>query len=298
MMPPHTILSAVDFSDASRASLHCSARLAATCGAALHVVHAIDPLLAIAARTRHIDLVADTRTELELFCHNASLPAGVPVTLHPVVGSAAAAICDTAETLGADLIVAGSRGLSGLNRLVMGTTVEHVIRRAHTSVLVVPGRCPADDITEWGPVIAAVDDPERIDGMVVAAGVLARQLAAPLHLVHVVSPIPVSARWKADADALLHARTDEARRALAAAVKRLDRVEPANVHVPNGTVADALAAEAGRHTKTLPVLVMGRAKPGHGPAPGSVASRVIARATAAVLVYLESRESGTARTAS
>jgi hypothetical protein len=81
-------------------------------------------------------------------------------------------------------------------------------------------------------------------------------------------------------------------------VKRLDRVDPANVHVPNGTVADALAAEAGRHTKTLPVLVMGRAKPGHGPAPGSVASRVIARATAAVLVYLESRESGTARTAS
>jgi hypothetical protein len=36
----------------------------------------------------------------------------------------------------------------------------------------------------------------------------------------------------------------------------------------------------------MPLLVLGRAAPGHGPAPGSVASRVIARATAPVLVYL------------
>jgi len=40
-----------------------------------------------------------------------------------VIGSPAAAICETAAALGADLIVAGSRGLSGLNRLMMGTTV-------------------------------------------------------------------------------------------------------------------------------------------------------------------------------
>jgi hypothetical protein len=42
----------------------------------------------------------------------------------------------------------GSLGLSGLNRLVMGTTVAHVIRRARTSVPTVPGRCPADEVAE------------------------------------------------------------------------------------------------------------------------------------------------------
>jgi hypothetical protein len=63
-------------------------------------------------------------------------------------------------------------------------------------------------------------------------------------------------------------------------------VAPQNVHVPGGSVADALAAEAGRYPDTMPLLVLGRARPGDGHAPGSVASRVIARATALVLVYL------------
>ena len=292
MLPPRTILSAVDFSDASRASLHCAARLAASCGAALHVVHAIDPLLAAAARAHHIALTADTRDELDTFCRDAILPSAAAPVLHVVIGSAPDAICDTAATIGADLIVAGSRGLSGINRLMMGTTVEHVIRRAHISVLTVPGRCPGEDVNDWGPVVAAVEDPDHPDGVVAAAATLAGRLGAALHLVHVVPPLGVPARWRAEADAELHDRTDEARRKLAAAVRRLDGVDPANVHVPNGTVADALAAEASRHTRSLPILVMGRAEPGRGPAPGSVASRVIARATAAVLVYLESREPG------
>jgi hypothetical protein len=131
-------------------------------------------------------------------------------------------------------------------------------------------------------VVAAIEDPAHGDGVVTAAAVLARRLEAPLHLVHVVPPLGVPARWKAEADAVLHARTAEARRQLAATVRSLYGVDPSNVHVANGTVADALAAEGGRHTQSLPILVLGRAEPGHGPAPGSVASRVIARATAAV----------------
>lgn len=292
MIPPRTVLSAADFSDASHASLHCAARLAARCGAALHVMHAIDPLLAVAAKAQHIDLPADTRAELVTFCREAGLPSAVTPALHVVVGPAPAAICDTAAAIGADLVVAGSRGLSGINRLMMGTTVEHVIRRAHTSVLTVPGRCPADDVNVWGPVVAALEDPDHPDGIAAAAAALAGQLGAPLHLVHVVPPLGVPARWKAEADAELHARTEDARRKLAAAVRGLDGVDPANVHVPNGAVADALAAEASRHTRSLPILVMGRADPGRGPAPGSVASRVIARATAAVLMYLESGQPG------
>ena len=58
---------------------------------------------------------------------------------HVTVGAAAESICQTADTLGADLIVTGTRGLTGLNRLVMGTTAEHVIRGASRPVLTVPG---------------------------------------------------------------------------------------------------------------------------------------------------------------
>ena len=289
MIPPRTILAAIDFSDASRTSLQCAGRLAATWGAALHVVHVLDPLLAAAAQARHIDLVSGTRDELDAFCRDAGLDDRVVPTLHVVAGAAAEAICETASAHGADLIVAGSRGLSGLNRLMMGTTIEHVIRRTHTSVLTVPGRCPAHEITTWGPVVAAIDDPSSPEALAVPAAALARSLGAPLHLVHVVPQLPALARWRAEAEELRDARVDAAQRTLSAAIRGLKAIEPSNVHVHHGAVADALAAEAGRHTRSMPVLMLGRAAPGHGTAPGSVASRVIARATAAVWVYLPDR---------
>ena len=46
-------------------------------------------------------------------------------------------IVGLAEELGADLIVLGSRGLSGMKRLLMGSVSESVVRHAHCPVLVV-----------------------------------------------------------------------------------------------------------------------------------------------------------------
>lgn len=287
MIPARTILAPIDFSEASRGSLHCAARLARRWNATLHVMHALDPLLAAAAQTRHLDLFAGTRDELTSFCAGAGLPDDVVPVLHVAVGAAAGTICDAALEHHADLIVAGSRGLSGLNRLVMGTTVEKVIRGARVSVLTVPGRCRGDDVTPWGPVIAAVDHPDAALEVTRGAAALAGSLEAPLHVVHVVPSLTAPARWRSDAVALWQMRCDDARRSLTASLGELD-VLPENVHVTGGSVPDALAAEAGRHTRTMPILVLGRARPGDGHAPGSVASRVIAHATAPVLVYLES----------
>jgi hypothetical protein len=102
----------------------------------------------------------------------------------------------------------------------------------------------------------------------------------------VVPPLPMLARWRAEADAVHEARVDDAQRTLAAAIRGLEGVIAANVHVASGGIADALAAEAGRHTRSMPILMLGRARPGQGHAPGAVASRAIARATAPVWVNL------------
>ena len=92
-------------------------------------MHAIDPLLAAAAGTRHLDLAGTTRDELTAF---ATPVAPGAVQYHVTAGRVPQeSICRSAEALGADLIVAGTRGLTGLNRLMMGTTAEHVIRRSH-----------------------------------------------------------------------------------------------------------------------------------------------------------------------
>jgi nucleotide-binding universal stress UspA family protein len=286
MIPPRTILAPVDFSDASRSSLRCAAQLAARWTAALHVLHAIDPLLAAAANAQRVDIEGEILADLLAFVKEVIPDTAPEAQCHAAVGGAPDAIGEVADRLGADLIVAGTRGLTGLNRLVMGTTIEHVIRRTRRSVLTVPGQHPDGRVSTWGPVIAAVEHPADPGEVARAAALLASSFHAPLHLVHVVAPLGATERWRATADAVVQARVEDARRALTAAAATLPPPGPANLHVASGPVADTLAAEVSRYAGAMAFLVLGRAEPGGSPAPGSVAARVIARATAPVWMHV------------
>ena len=52
-------------------------------------------------------------------------------------GSPASAVTEYAQTVGAELIVVGTHGRTGLSRLALGSVAENVIRSAERSVLVV-----------------------------------------------------------------------------------------------------------------------------------------------------------------
>ena len=58
-------------------------------------------------------------------------------------GDAASEILRVAEEVGADLIVMGTHGRSGVGRLLMGSEAEAVLRRAGCPVLVIKGHVPA-----------------------------------------------------------------------------------------------------------------------------------------------------------
>jgi len=58
-------------------------------------------------------------------------------------GEPAREIETAAAHLGADLIITGSRGLSGLQRLLMGSVAHHVLLHSRSSVLVMRGHVPA-----------------------------------------------------------------------------------------------------------------------------------------------------------
>jgi nucleotide-binding universal stress UspA family protein len=58
-------------------------------------------------------------------------------------GEAAREIETAAGDLGTDLIITGSRGLSGLQRLLLGSVAHHVLVHSHCSVLVMRGHVPA-----------------------------------------------------------------------------------------------------------------------------------------------------------
>jgi len=66
-------------------------------------------------------------------------PALCAVPVHEVIeeGEAAAVICKAAADRGADVIVVGSHGRTGVRRLFLGSVSEHVVRHAPCPVLVI-----------------------------------------------------------------------------------------------------------------------------------------------------------------
>ena len=160
MIPPRVLLAPVDFSEPSRTALEFAVKLAHQTGAALHA--ALGTAVGRRGTPRRIRPRAGYRREARtLRCRRLTLSGAAPHT-HVVTGPAVDAIVQTAQQVGADLIVVGSHGISGAERLVFGSTTEGVLRRAHTPVLVTPGRvasagATAPDLSGMGPVIAALD---------------------------------------------------------------------------------------------------------------------------------------------
>ena len=69
---------------------------------------------------------------------------GIPTTPHLRAGDPAREILAAAEEYGSDLIVTGSRGLGGLERMLLGSVARNVLIHARCSVLIVRTGVPAD----------------------------------------------------------------------------------------------------------------------------------------------------------
>lgn len=295
MSPLRAILAPIDFSEPSRTALDVAARFARHTGAALHVLHAEDPLLAEAARQAGIDLRADTALELDRFIASADSAAALSPARHVAIGAPVDAILSSARALGAGLIVVGSRGMSGTERLVFGSTTEGVLRHANLSVLVTPpvwtaGRPGEAGLAGSGPIVAAVD---FSPASVAAAGYaceLASSVGTTLEIVHVVPDIPVLTRWHAHAASAVHERVQTARTELERLAAGLGCAATVNTAVRTGAVADSIADTAAPSGVRQPILVMGRRSSGErGGAPGTTAYRVLTLARVPVFMHVGHR---------
>ncbi len=138
------ILVATDFSEPSDAARRMAVELARRLGAELEIVHVEEPLPAYAFAEGPLPdlprLQEEVRSwaerELEQQAKEAR-DAGVPVTTAILVGTPANAIVETARTDGADLIVVGSHGRTGLERVLLGSVAERIVRNAPCPVLTV-----------------------------------------------------------------------------------------------------------------------------------------------------------------
>ena len=300
MIPPRLVLAAIDFSASSRGALTMATRLARTSGAALHVLHAEDPLLAAAAGIQGFDLREDTSTQLQTFIAETT---GSPVTpdpgahvhgatVHVVTGAAAEVICDIAVRERADLVVVGARGLGAAEHAFFGSTTENVLRRADVSVLVTPDawQPPQPDhagLSGIGPIVAAVDFAEPSVSAAKAAAALAQLLNTTLELVHVVPALPVLQRWSSHAEAAIADRVTTATRELETALRAIASPVPVTARVLTGDVSEQLATAASNGASRHPLLVLGRrTRADRQGSPGAIAYRVLTRARVPVLVHL------------
>jgi nucleotide-binding universal stress UspA family protein len=141
-----TIVVGTDGSATAAEAVRQAALLATTCGdrTKVHLVTAYKPLesmyVAPEVMPAAINAMVDPRGEARVVAEEAAAKVraeGVECETYVWPGDAASAIIDVATTAKADLIVVGSRGMSGAARFLLGSVPNKVSHHAPCTVLIV-----------------------------------------------------------------------------------------------------------------------------------------------------------------
>ena len=131
----NVILVAVDLSPVSEAVMETATKVASVRGTELHLVHVLRPQPPEVVATLHFSTVVEqTKEQLDRLTHD--LPSSVErVIVHVRAGEAEVEIAQLASDIGADLIVVGTHGYKGIDRLLLGSVAESLVRNAPCPVL-------------------------------------------------------------------------------------------------------------------------------------------------------------------
>ena len=147
MVSIERILCPVDFSPDSRRALDYALALSERFGAKVTVLHVVantplvDVIPSLGVGGIQPMMLSDTDRQAVLAHLETFVPAAARDAMTLQVEDAPdvrAEIIEQAKEAKADLIVLGSHGRSGFEHLLLGSTTERVLRRAHCPVLVVP----------------------------------------------------------------------------------------------------------------------------------------------------------------
>jgi nucleotide-binding universal stress UspA family protein len=159
------ILVATDFSEPARVAVQRAGLLAAARGAEVVILHAFDP----AAYDRVTeDALAEERTALRLLLDEACgglARQGVSASSELVEGRAEEVIAHAAAAGGADVVLIGAHGRTGLRRVLLGSVAERLVRSCHVPVLVARGRAAGS----FARVLCATDFTEHAERALEAA---------------------------------------------------------------------------------------------------------------------------------
>jgi nucleotide-binding universal stress UspA family protein len=293
-----TILVATDFSQTAQAGIDWAVLVAASHGARIELVHA---LLVPNRATDFVPSPPDFTQALQEAASGklnevaqAIRVKGVDVESHLRLGVPSQVLLEAAEEKNVDTIVIGTRGLTGIRHLLLGSTAERVVQHANCPVLTVhPG--DADRHREIRTVLVSTDFSSDAETSVGAAlRLLGPQPVAKLVLLHVYhlpyeytayGTIPTSLDYFKDVEGAAEERLAEMARTLGREGLTVETV--AKEGYPPETIidqADAVGADLialGTHGRTgLAHLLL-----------GSTAERVVQSARCPVLTVKKTNES-------
>ncbi|MCA9680096.1 MAG: universal stress protein [Kofleriaceae bacterium] len=138
------VVVAYDFSETADLALERAVELA--CRAPHHILHfvtAIDPHRGLGLEPNEVvdyhyaERIQDLLTERLKNIFTARAPTTeVHFFVHARIGNAVDEILGLAEDVGADLVVIGSHGRTGLRRILLGSVSEAVVRNARCAVII------------------------------------------------------------------------------------------------------------------------------------------------------------------
>jgi nucleotide-binding universal stress UspA family protein len=291
------VLCPIDFSEPSRRALTYARSFAEWHHARLTVMHvapSFEPTLVTPARSEATGEVVypvtreDVLEALRREAGSARTSSHLEVEVVAESGSAVSQILDRAVTWPADLVVIGTHGLSGFDRLLLGSVAERVMHKSPCPVLTVPPAAHAVSPARIAiqRILCAVDFAPSSQVAVGFALDLARQVGGAVTLLHVVeSPDDGEPRTDAHVDIPEHLRQPmaDARERLQALAPRREAGQDVSHVVAHGRPKSQILAHATDAGADL--IVMGaQGREGIGLALlGSTTERVVRDAACPVL---------------
>jgi nucleotide-binding universal stress UspA family protein len=221
MQPFQMILFAADFSENSKEAFRMACSLAHENKTLLVALHVVEPTHEVAKITDYSGLGSIPTSETggvheflkqrlsEFYAPNHP----IDVDYRTNEGDAAEEILCTADEIGADLIVMGTHGSTGLRRRLAGSVATAVLRGAHCAVLALQSHASPRDTEEIGVILHPTDSSIGSKAARRVARSLARDLGAKLVLLHVVPVAVVPSEWAVPVDLQAYRDIVEAARA-------------------------------------------------------------------------------------
>lgn len=182
------ILIPVDGSDNARRAARRGLEFARAVDAAVDVLHVVERKALRLARTadereRLRESGEATLEEIEAIAAEV----GQPVETALLEGKPTVRIAERAAERGAELIVVGRRGRTGLGARLLGGVTESLLHRGGVAVLVVPaGDRTTGEATDYDRVLLPTDGSENARAATDHAVAVARRYGSTVHVLHVV----------------------------------------------------------------------------------------------------------------